>query len=685
MMTKHTWLFAITLLVSAAPTVSIPSSRKEDVTETIHGVVVHDSYRWLEDQNSPETRGWIARQNAYTESILRTLPGRDRIHKRMEELLRIDQISMPVNRGGRYFFRRRQANQNQFAIYMRNGLEGKDVMLVDPNQGDQTTSANILDVSKDGKWLVYGTRQGGEDEVAITLMDVDTRKPLSDSFPRARYAAVSLTPDKTVMYYSLRKETGSRVYYHRIGTEVAKDREIFGKGTGPSQFVLATVSEDGRYLALYISHGWGKKTEVYVQNLETQGPIATVVNDIDADFFGEIAGDQLFLATNWKAPNSRILAVDLKNPERKNWREIVPEASSVLESFSAAGGKLAVKYLENVNSKIKIFEPSGTHVRDIVFPTLGAVTELRGQWDKDETFYGFHSFAQPLTIYRYQMSRGQQTVWARLDVPIDSSQFTVKQVWYESKDGTKIPMFLIHKKGLEMDGNRPTLLYGYGGFLVNLTPSFRTDAAFWAENGGVFAVANLRGGGEFGEKWHQAGMMEKKQNVFDDFIGAAEWLTKNGYTRPSRLAIMGGSNGGLLVGAAMTQRPDLFRAVVCDYPLLDMVRYHRFLVAKLWVPEYGSADDAKQFAYLYRYSPYHQVKDGVKYPAVLFVTGDSDTRVAPLHARKMAARMQAATTSDRPILLHYDTKAGHSGGQPVSKQIDDETDIMSFLWWQLGA
>lgn len=672
-------------MLSAAAAVSVPSTRKEDVAEKVHGVAVHDPYRWLEDQNSPETRAWIDRQNAYTESVLHGLPARERIHKRIEELLRTNRISIPSNRGGRYFFMRRQASQNQFAIYMRNGLDGRDVMLVDPNQGDQTASVNILDISKDGKWLVYGTRQGGEDEVAITLLDVDTQKPLAESFPRARYAAVSLTPDKSAMYYSLRKEAGSRIYLHRIGTEVSKDEEIFGKDTGPSQFVIATVSEDGRYLALYISHGWGKKTEVYTQNLETKGPITKIVNDIDAEFSGEIADDRMFLSTNWKAPNSRILAVDLKHPERQNWREIVPESSSVLEGFSTAGGKLTVKYLENVNSKIRIFETSGAHVRDIVFPTLGTVTEMRGQWDKDEAFFGFNSFAQPLTIYRYQMSTGERSVWARLDVPIDASQFTVQQVWYESKDKARIPMFLVHKKGIPMDGNRPTLLYGYGGFLVNLTPSFRTDAAFWAENGGVFAVANLRGGGEFGEKWHLAGMGEKKQNVFDDFIGAAEWLTKNGYTRPSRLSIMGGSNGGLLVGAAMTQRPDLFRAVVCDYPLLDMVRYHRFLVAKLWVPEYGSADDPKQFAYLYRYSPYHNVKDGVKYPAVLFVTGDSDTRVAPLHARKMAARMQAATGSDRPILLRYDTKAGHSGGQPVNKQIDEQTDIMSFLLWQLGV
>jgi len=344
-----------------------------------------------------------------------------------------------------------------------------------------------------------------------------------------------------------------------------------------------------------------------------------------------------------------------------------------------------VNYLENVNSRVKIFSADGKHVRDIYFPTLGTVTELDGEWDSDEAFYTFTSFAQPPTSYRYEISSGKAEIWARNKAPVDPAQFEVKQVWYQSMDKTRIPMFVMYKKGLKLDGARPTLLYGYGGFLVNETPTFRPDAVLFAEHGGVFALANLRGGGEFGEKWHRAGMLENKQKVFDDFIAAAESLIENGYTKPAHLAIEGGSNGGLLVGAAMTQRPDLFQAVACEFPLLDMVRYQKFLLGKLWVPEYGSSDDAKQFQVLYKYSPYHHVTKGVKYPAVLFLTGDSDTRVAPLHARKMTALMQASTGSDRPVLLRYDTKAGHSAGLPVTKQVEEFTDVFSFLLAEVGA
>jgi prolyl oligopeptidase len=449
--------------------------------------------------------------------------------------------------------------------------------------------------------------------------------------------------------------------------------------------VDCNLSRDGRYLGLYISHGWGKKTEVYVRDLRNNGPIVPVVNDVDAEFQPAFAGGHMYLQTNWNAPNGRIFAVDLANPARANWREVVPETNSAIDGFSVAGGKLAVNYLENVNSRVKIFSADGKHVRDIYFPTLGTVTELDGEWDSDEAFYTFTSFAQPPTSYRYEISSGRAEIWARNKAPVEPSQFEVKQVWYQSKDKTRIPMFVMYKKGLKIDGARPTLLYGYGGFLVNETPTFRPDAVLFAEHGGVFALPNLRGGGEFGEKWHRAGMLENKQNVFDDFIAAAEWLIENGYTKPAHLAIEGGSNGGLLVGAAMTQRPDLFQAVACEFPLLDMVRYQKFLLGKLWVPEYGSSDDAKQFQVLYKYSPYHHVTKGVKYPAVLFLTGDSDTRVAPLHARKMTALMQASTGSDRPVLLRYDTKAGHSAGLPVTKQVEEFTDVFSFLLAEVGA
>ena len=383
----------------------------------------------------------------------------------------------------------------------------------------------------------------------------------------------------------------------------------------------------------------------------------------------------MYVRTNWKAPKWRVMEVDLKNPAIEKWREVVPESDAVLDGLSLVGGKLAVHFIQNVIPHVKLLEPSGKLVREVPLPALGSVSGLIGRWDSSEAFFSFNSYHIPHTIYRYDVATGKQAVWSEQKVPIETGKYEVKQVWYVSKDGTRIPMFLAHAKNLKLDGNSPVLLTGYGGFNLNQAPGFNSFAAAWMANGGVYAVANLRGGGEFGEAWHHAGMLEKKQNVFDDFIAAAEWLVQNKYTSPARLAIRGGSNGGLLVGAALTQRPDLFAAVICSYPLLDMVRYQNFLVAKYWVPEYGSSDSPDQFKYIYAYSPYHHVKAGTKYPSVLFITGDSDTRVAPLHARKMTALMQAATAgSDRPVLLHYDTAAGHSGGTPAGKQIENTTD-----------
>ena len=665
-----------------------PPTRVDDVTETLHGITITDPYRWLEDQNSSETRAWINSQNQYTASMLGALPFRDRIRERLTELLKIDTIGIPVARGGRYFFSKRRADQNQSVIYVRNGLAGKDEVLIDPNtmSADQTTSAGIQDISPDGKLLAYSIRQGGEDEVTVSILDVDSRKELPDRLPKGR-VGVSLKPDKSGFYYSVFKNgVGGHVYYHAMGTDSTRDVEVFGKGFGPQIFVGATVSPDGHYLLCFASYGSaGDRTDIYFQDIANNGPLTTLVNDINAGFSADIAGDHVFLRTNWNAPNRRILDVDLKNPRRANWREVVPESASVIDGFSAVGGKLFVDYLDNAVSHTKVFETSGKYVRDISLPAIGTASGMLGDWDRDEGFYTFSSFAQPTTIYRYQVSTGKQEVFARINVPVQGDQIEVKQVWYESKDKTKIPMFLVYKKGLKLDGNRPVFLTGYGGFNLSRTPGFSSLAAYWAESGGVYALPNLRGGGEFGEKWHKAGMLENKQNVFDDFIGAAEWLIKNRYTNPSKLAISGGSNGGLLVGAAMTQRPDLFQAVVCSYPLLDMIRYQNFLIAKFWVPEYGSSDNAEQLKYVYAYSPYHHVKRGEKYPAVLFVTGDADTRVAPLHARKMTALVQASTGSDRPVLLHYNTKAGHSGGLPVSQIIEDQTDELSFLFWQLAV
>jgi prolyl oligopeptidase len=666
----------------------------ENNTETLHGVSVADPYRWLEDQDSPETRAWIEEQNRYTQAVVGALPGRDAIHKRLEQLLKIDTIGIPTARGDRYFFSKRLATQNQAVIYLRQGLKGKDEVLVDPNQmsADQTTSVGIVDVTEDGKWLIYSVRQGGKDENSIRIMDIDRRKELPDQMAEARYSGIQMLPDKSGIYYSKaiypqgEKRTISRLFYHVMGTPQADDKMIFGEGYGFTDTVSPDVSLDGRYLLIYAAHGSsGDNTDIYVKDLKNNGPITTIVKDLKASFGGTIVGDHLYAVTNYQAPNRRVIDIDLRNFAPANWRVVVPESGHVISGMSLVGGKVFVNYLENVITRVKVFEPSGKWLHDITFPTIGTAGGMSGRMDRDEGFYSFSGYAQPSTIYRYIPSTGKQEVWARLNVPVNSAEIETKQVWYPSKDGTKIPMFLVYKKGTKLDGNRPTFLTGYGGFNLRQTPGFSSTAAFWAEHGGVFALPNLRGGGEFGEKWHQAGMFENKQNVFDDFIGAAEWLIQNKYTNSSKLAISGGSNGGLLVGAALTQRPDLFQAVVCSYPLLDMVRSDKFLVAKFWVTEYGSAEDAKQFPYIYKYSPYHNVRPGTKYPAVLFITGDSDTRVAPLHARKMTALLQAANSSDRPILLHYDTKAGHSGGLPVSKQIDDQTDTLSFLFWQLGV
>jgi len=682
-----TFLFSLAASGGAQQRPGPPPTKVDNVTETINGVTITDPYRWLEDQNSPDTRAWIDGQNAYTKSMLAGFPGRDRIRKRLEELQKIDVMLPPFEKGGRYFIRKRAANQNQFVIYVRNGLTGKDEVLIDGNtlSADQTASATIMDVTPDGKHMAYGIRQGGQDEVTVSIMDVDTRKVLPDKMPSARYFGFSIKPNARGCYYTKFGKDGPRVYYHAMGTDPAGDHEIFGEGYGPGTIIGSNLSDDGRYLLLEVSFGSSAdKSEVWIQDVKANGPITPIIKDLPARFSPEIAGDQLFVQTNWNAENGKILAVDLRKPQRENWQEVVPESQSAISGFSAAGGKLFVNYLENVSTRIKVFEPTGHRVRDVVLPGIGSASGISGDWTKDEAFYTYSSFAQPSIIYRYHVATGKQEEWARIKVPLNSDQIEVKQVWYESKDKTRIPMFLVYKKGLALDGNRPTLLTGYGGFNVSLTPQFSAITTLWAEMGGVFAQPNLRGGGEFGEKWHKAGMFGNKQKVFDDFIGAAEWLIKNKYTNPSKLAIRGGSNGGLLVGAAMTQRPELFQAVVCAVPLLDMIRYQKFLVARFWVPEYGSSEDPEQFKYIYEYSPYHHVKKGTKYPAVFFTTGDGDTRVAPLHARKMTALMQASTGSDRPILLHYDTKAGHSGGLPVTKQIEDTTEELSFLFWQLG-
>jgi prolyl oligopeptidase len=673
----------------AAPSASKcpPPARIDTVTDTYASTVVADPYRWLEDQKSPETRAWIDAEDACTDAALSKIPGRDAIAKRLAELYHNDVYSVPIERAGRYFFTKRTADQDLSLIYMRRGRTGRDEVIVDPLpwSKDHSVSATLEAVSRDGTLVFYGRREGGQDETTVHILDLKTGRDLPDVLPSANYFSVMPTPDDRGIYYAKATPAGPRAYYHAMGTDVAQDQMIFGKDLGKDKILIADLSEDGAYLVYTVLYGTGsEQTALYAQDVKHHAAVVTVVDDIVSQFNESLAGDSLYIATNWKAPHWHVYTTGLAAPSRDRWREVIPETDALLDSVAPVGGKLVAEYLHNATSEIKIFDADGKNPKPLALPSLGAAS-ITGRWESPELFYTFTSFNYPTTNFVYDLATSKSAIWSKLSVPMDPNAFETRQVWYQSKDGTRVSLFLFYKKGLKLDGSNPVLLTGYGGFDVNETPYYAPLQIVWAEHGGVLADANLRGGGEYGEQWHQSGMLGKKQNVFDDFLAAAEYLVANKYTNSSKLAIIGGSNGGLLVGAAITQRPDLFHAAVCAYPLLDMLRYQKFEDGPYWVPEYGSSDNPKQFEYLYKYSPYANVKAGAKYPAMLFITGDGDTRVAPLHARKMTARLQAATGSDRPILLLYDTKSGHSGGRPISKLIDENRDVLSFLFWQLGV
>ena len=700
---RHTGLLCVAtaLVAVAAGTAACnlgaprpPDSRREDLVETIHGVDIADPYRWLEDQQAPEVREWIDEQDAYTDRIIGSMPGGGAITARLTELMKVDSIGVPTVRNGRYFFEKRSAQQDLTVLYTR-GARGEDEVLVDPNAAavESPMSVEFADISQDGKLVAYTLRRGGEDEVEVRFLDVESGEERDDALERGRYFNLSLTNDGRGVFYDTFTAEGPRVFYRELGTEDADVQLVFGRGYGPDKIIVSSLSDNGRYLLITVLHGAGAtRTELYFRDLWAGSQVHPIVNDVDAVFSGTIAADTLYVHTNWDAPRGRIFAADLRYPAPDTWTEIVPESDAVLQGIDPVGGRLFVRSLENVQPRVRILDPSGEEVGEIGFPRFAVLNTdpatgafVRGGWTSDEAFFATSSLLQPLTIFRYRVSTREREVWARVTVPIEQNDFEVGWVSYDSEDGTTIPMFVAHRADLDLDGARPTLLTGYGGFDLNMLPGFNPVAALWIESGGVFAMPSLRGGGEFGEEWHRAGMLENKQTVFDDFIAAAEWLIDNGYTRPDKLAIRGGSNGGLLVGAAMTQRPELFGAVICTYPLLDMLRYHQFLVAPFWVPEYGSSQDPAQFEYLAAYSPYHRVRDGDRYPAVLLVTGDADTRVAPLHARKMTALLQAKTGSDNPILLMYDTEAGHSGGRPLSATIAELAAQMRFALATLGG
>jgi len=687
--------------VSAAPT-GPPKAKVDDIVETIHGHKIADPYRWLEDASSADTQEFVREELAYTRGILDPLPGRDGIHQRLTQLLSTGTLAGPQIAGPYCFYTRREGMQNQPLLLVREGMQGKDRILVDANQmaADGTVALDWWYASDDGKYVAYGTSPSGSEESTLHVIETATGKLLPDAIDRTRFGSVSWKKDNSGFYYDRTPKKGDvpageevyhvKVFYHQLGTDAQRDRLIFGEGRNAQDIPSAQLADDDdRWLLITVGEGW-TKSELYLLDLQAGTPAVEVTSGKNFLYSAEILKGKLYIGTNEDAPHYRVFVADASNPKRENWQEIIPPGDAVLANLSVFGGKLFARYEKNASSRLKVFELDGKPVGDVALPTIGTVTGTGGRWDRQEILFDFQSFTVPPTIYQVDLSSRQSALWATLSTPgLDASAYEVNQLWYTSKDGTKVPMFVFHKKGLALNGRNPTLLTGYGGFNLSLTPMFAADRYVWLEHGGVFVVANLRGGAEFGEDWHRAGMLEKKQNVFDDFIAAAEFLIAQKYTDKEHLAIRGGSNGGLLMGAALTQRPDLYRAVVCQVPLLDMLRYQNFQIAKLWIPEYGSADDPHQFDWLYAYSPYHHVKQGTEYPAILFMTADTDTRVDPMHAKKMAALMQAEAANgrsrERPILLRIESKAGHGVGKPVTKQIEEFTDLYSFLFWQLGV
>ncbi len=676
-----------------------PSTETKPVTETIHGTTLTDPYRWLEDAKSPETRAWIDQQMKYTEQYLSQVKIRPEIVSELTKLERVESYSIPFEYGGIYFFKKRLADENQGSIYMRRGLHGQDERLVDATKlsADQNTSVQINDVSKDGTLLVYGIRSGGADEESVHALEINRNdatksRELPDSLPTARYSGIQLTPDKQGLYYARFDPTGTLVFYHKLGSPVASDELIFGKSFegenfGPMELIGAEITQNERYLMISVIHGVpAKRVDIYAKDLrKADSPIRPVIHGIDNRFTPVNYGDDLYVLTDYAAPNYRVAKVEISNPQPQHWTSIVPEGKDVISGISIVGGKLFVTGLRDVVTETRIFTLDGKPSGTIAYPTLGSATELVGREGSQEGFYSFESFIVPPAIYRYDLTTGKTEVFAKPTVPFASDQYEVKQVFYKSKDGTSVPMFVSSKKGIKRDGTTPTLMFAYGGFLVDLTPTWNPEYAWWMEQGGFYAQPNLRGGGEYGEKWHQAGMFEHKQNVFDDFFAAAQYLVDEKYTSIPRLAIRGRSNGGLLMGVAMTQHPEMFGAIWCGYPLLDMIRFQNFLVGKWWTAEYGSSDNADQFPYLLKYSPYHNVKPGMKFPAIMFNTGDSDTRVDPLHARKMTALVQTDNANNRPVLLHYQTISGHSAGVSITQAISDTADELGFLWNEVSG
>src|SRR2546426_9005093 len=694
--------FFRTAISAAAPpagaqTLQYPTARKSDVVDDYHGTRVPDPYRWLEDPDSPESRAWIEAQNRLTAAYLAEIPARAAIRERLTKLWNYPKYGTPFRKARRYFFFKNDGLQNQSVLYKQASLTADPETLLDPNllSEDGTVALSTLAVSDDGRLLAYGTSASGSDWEEFRVRDVAEGRDRSDHLKWIKFSGGSWTNDGAGFFYSRYPEPVDkaltevnrfqRLYYHRLGTDQAQDVLVYERPDQPDWGMNAEVTDDGRYAVLQVWLGTDRRNRVYYLDLKeakrpkVTGEVVRLLDDFDASYsFVGNDGPVFYFLTDLDAPRKRVIAIDTRHAERARWREIIPQSADVLEGIQIIHDTFVAQYMHDASSRLRLFALDGRPVKELELPTLGSIGGISGERKDDEMFYAFTSFLYPTTIFRYDFKTGASSVFKAPTIDFDPSGYEPKQVFYASKDGTRVPMFITHKKGLRLDGSNPTYLYGYGGFNISLTPAFSVAVLAWLEMGGVYAVPNLRGGGEYGEEWHQAGMHDKKQNVFDDFIAAAEFLIAQGYTSTPKLAIAGGSNGGLLVGASITQRPELFGAALPAVGVMDMLRFHKFTIGWAWVTDYGSADSAAQFPYLYKYSPLHNIREGTRYPATLVTTADHDDRVVPGHSFKFTAALQAAQAGPRPVLIEIETKAGHGAGKPTSKLIEEQADRFAF-------
>jgi prolyl oligopeptidase len=669
-----------------------PTTQTNPVTDNYFGTKIVDNYRWLEDAKSPDTRAFIDAQNTYTQRYLKQAHIRSEVVDDLDALEHVARWSAPDERNGALFFSKRLAGEEQSSIYIRRTYTGKDERLIDPAQlsRDSNTSVSLEAVSRDGSLLVYGLRQGGADETALRVYNIKTGKALEDELPAGLYRSVEFTPDNTAFFYTIQKRAGTLLYQHKLGDRPSKDellfgREFRGEPLGPIDLFAASITDDNHYLVVTIDRGVpARRVDIVFKDLTKPNSFFEIlIWGVESRFETIRANNAWYVLTDYKAPNYRLMKAD-PGIVVDAWTQIVPEASDVTDDFSIAGSKIYLRRLHDVQSQITAYTLAGKPAGNVALDAIGTTSGIFGRPGQRYAYFNFESFIQPPTLYRLDTLTGKHDIFAQPKIPFNPADYTLKQVFYTSKDGTKVPIFIAGKKGIKQDGSIRLLMTGYGGFNLSMAPHWDPKWAWWMSQGGWFALPNMRGGGEYGEKWHEQGMFEKKQNVFDDWFAAAQYLIDQKYTSPAHFAITGRSNGGLLMGASFTQHPELFAAVWCGYPLLDMLRYQKFEQGPQWTTEYGSAENEKQFPFLLKYSPYQNVKAGTAYPAIMFFTGDSDTRVDPLHARKMTPLVQSVSTSGRPILLHYSLAGGHSDGLSVEAAVQDHADEMTFLWTESG-